>query len=86
MSSIDQPRLWDVKNLSTARLSNGQGILLVDGVGGFLFHAEVDFFIENIAKSIPPGGSYLEIGSFMGLSASLVGDTLMKVGNTKARI
>ncbi|HEY6320004.1 MAG TPA: class I SAM-dependent methyltransferase [Thermoanaerobaculia bacterium] len=59
-------------------------MLVVEGVKGFLIPGDVEM-LRRLAAWLPPGGTYVEIGSFMGLSSALVASTLVAVGNHEAR-
>lgn len=84
MNMVD-PSVWNPSNITMVELNDGQRLLDVDGVRGFLFHAELSF-IASMAHKLPRGGKYLEIGSFMGLSAIVATTTLLRTGNTEAKV
>lgn len=60
-------------------------MLTVDGVTGYLLGCDIEFLKKKAAR-IPEGGTYLEIGSWMGLSAITVAKELRQLGNTTARV
>jgi predicted O-methyltransferase YrrM len=81
----DVPRAWDPRNVQIVQLQNGQKVLDIDGIYGFLVPTEVKF-VFDMAASLPEGGTYLEIGSFMGLSATVFASCVASRRNKNARI
>lgn len=57
----------------------------IDGVEGYLIGSDVTFLRQK-ARQLPTGGTYLEIGSWMGLSAVIMAKELIQIGNTSATI
>lgn len=55
------------------------------GVQGFLTPGDVSFLF-NLATELPPGGKYLEVGSWMGLSSIIFANGLLANLNLNARI
>lgn len=65
--------------------SHATGLLEVNGVRGFLSEGDV-LQLHDHARAVRPGGSIVEIGSFMGLSAIVLAIGLVDSGNFTARI
>lgn len=65
--------------------SHATGLLEVNGVRGFLIEGDVLQLHEH-AREVPPGGTIVEIGSFMGLSTIVLATGLVETGNLAARI
>ncbi len=57
----------------------------INGVRGYLVPGDVAF-LWNLAASLPKGGTYLEIGSWMGLSSIVVSTSLIASLNFDARV
>jgi predicted O-methyltransferase YrrM len=60
-------------------------MLSVNGIAGFMMPGEVHF-LNAVAHLIPQGGRYLEVGSFMGLSAAAICSGLIANNNTTAKV
>jgi predicted O-methyltransferase YrrM len=59
--------------------------MMMDGIEGYLIGSDV-YFLREKASKLPVGGSYLEIGSWMGLSAVIVSKELKRLGNVTAKV
>ncbi len=68
-----------------ARPVPGTSMIELHGVRGFLTPGDVAFLF-NLATEIPPGGCYLEVGSWLGLSAIVVANGLLANLNLSARV
>jgi hypothetical protein len=66
-------------------MGNGLRAIEVDGVRGFLSYGDPHFFLK-LPSSLPPGGRYLEVGSWMGLSSMIVLKGALSRGNFSAKI
>ncbi|MCX8042728.1 MAG: glycosyltransferase, partial [Desulfobacterota bacterium] len=64
---------------------NKFGMIEVNGIKGFLEDKEMQQ-LYNRALNLRRGGMIIEIGSFMGLSASIMARALLESGNYNARI
>ena len=64
---------------------SGTLMLEVNGVQGFLTAGDIGYLC-TLARTLPQGGNYLEVGSFMGLSACLVATSILSSGNSAARV
>lgn len=62
----------------------GSAMIDIHGVKGFLTPGDV-IFLFNLAASVPAGGNYLEIGSWLGLSSLIVANGLLANVNLDAR-
>ena len=60
-------------------------MLNVNGVKGYLIEGDVKY-LWDLAQTLPKNGSYLEIGSWMGLSSILVANSLLANLNFGAKI
>lgn len=63
----------------------GTSMIELHGVRGFLVPGDVALLF-NLATEIPPGGCYLEIGSWLGLSSIVVANGLIANLNFQAKI
>src|SRR5262249_48738422 len=61
------------------------GMLVLHGVRGYLVPGNVAYLF-NLAAWLPPGGSYLEVGSWMGLSSIVFANGLIASLNFRATI
>lgn len=61
------------------------GMAELHGVRGFLVPGDVAFLF-NLARWLPPGGCYLEVGSWVGLSAIVVANGLLANLNLRATV
>jgi hypothetical protein len=52
------------------------GLLAANGVRGYLLPGDVEF-LWQLALTLPPAGSYLEVGSWMGLSSIVVANAVI---------
>src|SRR5205814_1334777 len=66
-------------------VSSSSGTIEVNGVRGFLTLGDLTYLF-NLAAELPPGGQYLEMGSWMGLSAITFANGLLANVNIRARI
>jgi len=80
-----QDRDWSDREWNMRTVPNPNGLIEINGVQGFLGQGDVGFLYKK-AKSLPPNGVIVEIGSFMGLSAIVMGCGLRDNGNFGARI
>ena len=78
------PSLWLSKGLQIEPPGK-DGMITVNGVRGFLTPGDV-VFVFNLASQLRPGGVYLEVGSWQGLSAILVSCGLLAHVNIGARV
>ena len=62
-----------------------QNMLAVNGVPGFLFPGDIRE-IWNFAGCVPAGRPYLEVGSWLGLSASIAATSMRANGNEMSRV
>lgn len=60
-------------------------IVEIDGVRGWLLLEDISF-LKGLARDLPIKGSYLEVGSWLGLSAITFAKQLKSSGNNKASI
>jgi predicted O-methyltransferase YrrM len=63
----------------------GTSMIELNGVKGFLTPGDVAFLF-NLATEVPRGGCYLEVGSWLGLSAIVVANGLLANMNLQARV
>jgi len=61
------------------------GTIEVNGVRGFLTVQDL-VVLFNLASELPPGGTYVEIGSWLGLSAIVFSTGLLANVNIRARV
>jgi predicted O-methyltransferase YrrM len=61
------------------------GMLEVNGVRGYLVPGDVAYLF-NLAASLSPGGNYLEVGSWMGLSSIVFATGLIAALNFRATV
>lgn len=75
---------WDPRKLAPVQIGD---FLMhsMDGIIGFHSLGEIEFFI-NLADRLPVGGRYLEIGSFLGLSAVSFALSMVGRGNSDGTI
>lgn len=59
--------------------------MMIDGIEGYLAANDPEFLRQK-ARELPIGGSYLEIGSWMGLSSVIFAKELQRIGNISAKI
>jgi predicted O-methyltransferase YrrM len=59
--------------------------MVINGIEGYLIGSDISF-LQQKAQQLPQGGSYLEIGSWMGLSATIFVNELKKIGNITAKV
>jgi predicted O-methyltransferase YrrM len=77
---------WNDPSNFELTCGRGNGELTeVNGIRGHLSEGDVRF-MWNVGLQLPPGGTYLEIGSLMGLSAILVARGALARGNGSASI
>ena len=70
---------WQVRPVA------GSGMIELHGVRGYLVPGDVAYLF-NLAAELPVGGCYLEVGSFMGLSAIVVANGLVANLNFRATV
>src|SRR5262245_43732684 len=63
----------------------GTGMIELHGVRGYLVPGDVAYLF-NLAASLPPGGCYLEVGSWLGLSSIIVANGLLAQLNLRATV
>jgi predicted O-methyltransferase YrrM len=63
----------------------GTGLIELHGVRGYLVPGDVAYLF-NLAASLPPGGCYLEVGSWLGLSGIIVANGLLARLNLRATV
>jgi predicted O-methyltransferase YrrM len=63
----------------------GTSMLELHGVRGFLTPGDIAYLF-NLAAGLPPGGCYLEVGSWLGLSAIVVANGLLANLNLTATV
>ncbi len=75
---------WIAKGLNVQPVPDS---LMVDvhGVRGFLIPGDIQF-LWNAGMALPPGGRYLEVGSWLGLSGITVANALLANLNFDARV
>lgn len=81
---VNWESLWIFRGLDYEGTSEW-GCPIVNGVPGYLIHGDISF-MWNLAASIPHGGIYVELGSWMGLSSVLIANSLFARLNLSARI
>ena len=67
------------------RLDQETGMIELHGVRGYLVPGDIAFLF-NLAAELPPGGTYLEVGSWQGLSAIVFANGLIANLNLKATV
>lgn len=77
-------KVWLSKPLALRPVPQSQ-MIEVNGVKGFLLPGDI-VFLFNLAATLPAGGNYLEIGSWMGLSSIMVANGLLANLNLDARV
>ncbi len=77
-------KVWLSKPWAT-RPVPGTSMVELNCVRGFLVPGDIAFLF-NLATEILPGGSYLEVGSWLGLSAIVVANGLLANLNLSARV
>jgi FkbM family methyltransferase len=82
---MHDPDVWRDDCWMITPIPNSYGMVDVNGIKGFLSDGDMRTLSEH-AGDIPPSGTVVEIGSFMGLSAIVMGQALMRTGNEAARI
>jgi len=80
-----QDRDWCHGEWRMRPVQNPYGLVEINGVQGFLGQGDVSHLYKK-AKSLPQNGVIVEIGSFMGLSAIVMGCGLRDSGNYSTRI
>lgn len=76
--------LWVIKGLDISH-EPGTHMLNINGVKGYLIEGDVNY-LWNLGLELPKNGSYLEIGSWMGLSSIIVANSLLSNLNFGAKI
>jgi predicted O-methyltransferase YrrM len=79
---------WSKVWLSKAwqlRPDPGTGMVELHGVRGYLVPGDIAYLF-NLAASLPPGGCYLEVGSWQGLSAIVFANGLLANLNLRATV
>jgi len=77
-------KLW-LSGPCTIHFVPGTDMIEIHGVQGFLTPGDVKSLVA-MAATIPPGGCYLEIGSWLGLSSILIANGLLAELNFRAHI
>jgi len=85
LKSAQWRRTWMARPWHMKAISEPNGTVEVNGVRGFLTFQDVAFLF-NAAGDLPRGGTYVEIGSWLGLSAIAVATGLLANVNVRARI
>lgn len=67
------------------RADPDSGMLELNGVRGYLVPGDIAYLF-NLAASLPPGGRFLEVGSWMGLSAIVFANGLLANLNLHAAV
>jgi predicted O-methyltransferase YrrM len=79
-----RPKLWLNRGFPY-KMNDMYRMAEIHGVRGYLTMGDVPFLF-NMARAVPPGGTILEIGSFLGLSAIIFTNGLLSKGNYSARV
>jgi len=76
---------WDLHKARMVELANSPALLEIDEVRGFMGPGDVNALYKIVA-SLPASGSYLEVGSWMGLSSTIAVCSAVQHGNLDANI
>lgn len=76
--------LWIFKGFNVER-EPGSPMISINGVQGYLIEGDVQY-LWNLGQQLPVNGSYLEIGSWMGLSSIIIANSLLAKLNLGSRI
>jgi len=84
-TSTKHDKKWAYGEWLMKSVPNPYGLIEINGVKGFMGQGDVRHLYEK-AKALPQNCTILEVGSFMGLSAIIMGCGLRDSGNNDARI
>jgi predicted O-methyltransferase YrrM len=77
-------KVWLSKPWQT-RYDAGTGMIELHGVRGYLTPGDI-VYLFNLTATLPRGGCYLEVGSWMGLSSIIVANGLLANLNLRATV